>query len=306
MDGQKLEGQLSHSYCAQASQQSDHHGERYAGNRPTQWLQWFVAGLCIHSLVLAVLWGAVWHNASEQDPMLTIELVSSDTQNGGEPQQALVNPSSTAQLSALPKRNEPRVLDPYSSTDPAAVSDTTPAEVSADNPEIEFKPELALDRTPVKDTSRPVAPKPVIQKPAPAAARPSQAPAAKLAAATASTALPASQSDAQLTPGGAASASAASAVSDTDRSPSILSSPKPPYPRDAFRAKQEGRVSVDIEVLSDGKVGRTLLQTTSGVSSLDESALESIKKWQYAPGSKSGKLNAQWIRVVVSFELKNR
>jgi protein TonB len=91
-----------------------------------------------------------------------------------------------------------------------------------------------------------------------------------------------------------------------DRLPSILSSPKPPYPREAFRARQEGRVTVDIEVLSDGKVGRTALNATSGVPSLDASALEAIRNWQYAPGTKGGKLSPQWIRVVVSFELKNR
>jgi protein TonB len=287
MDGQKLEGQLSQSYCAPESPQSDHHGERYLSNRPAQWLQWLVAVLCIHALVLAVLWGAVWHNVSDQDTMLTVELVSSGEQ------------TSEAQR----KGEAPPALAERTRTDQ---SEQTTAVASAENLETTIKPELAMERVPAKDTPRPVPPKPVMQKPAPAAARPPQAPSAKPPPVSSAASLQAGQSDPQQTSGASASASAASSVLDTDRSPSILSSPKPPYPRDAFRAKQEGRVSVDIEVLSDGKVGRTLLHATSGVTALDESALESIKKWQYSPGSRGGKLNAQWIRVVVSFELKNR
>lgn len=213
----------------------------------------------------------------------------------------------------------PRELDPYSSVDPATVNEPASenkADAVADKSEPpqaatvapQAKPDVP-NAKPVAPQAKPVAPqaKPVVPKATPV---PPKTATPTDVASTSSSNQPSQQSgpsaSLQAGEGKADSASAVTAGMGADRLPSILSSPKPPYPREAFRARQEGRVTVDIEVLSDGKVGRTALNATSGVPSLDASALEAIRNWQYAPGTKGGKLSPQWIRVVVSFELKNR
>ena len=91
-----------------------------------------------------------------------------------------------------------------------------------------------------------------------------------------------------------------------DVGPKATSSPKPPYPLSAFRAKQEGRVVLELEVLEDGAVGQIRLVQGSAFESLDESALATVKKWRYSPARKGGQIVKQWIRVSILFELKSR
>jgi protein TonB len=91
-----------------------------------------------------------------------------------------------------------------------------------------------------------------------------------------------------------------------DVGPRATSSPKPPYPLSAFKAKQEGRVVLELEVLEDGAVGQVRLAQSSTFDSLDESALVTVKKWKYLPAQKGGKIVKQWIRVSILFEVKTR
>jgi protein TonB len=91
-----------------------------------------------------------------------------------------------------------------------------------------------------------------------------------------------------------------------DVGPRATSSPKPPYPLTAFKAKQEGRVVLELEVLEDGTVGQVRLAKSSDFDSLDASALATVKKWKYSPAQKSGQIVKQWIRVSILFEVKAR
>lgn len=95
------------------------------------------------------------------------------------------------------------------------------------------------------------------------------------------------------------------ATTESDRGPKLLSNPKPPYPSEAFRERKEGKVIVNIQVLESGEVGEVQLFRSSGTPSLDESALKTIKQWRFSPGIKSGKIAAQWVRVPITFSLKN-
>jgi len=65
-------------------------------------------------------------------------------------------------------------------------------------------------------------------------------------------------------------------------------------------------VIVNIEILENGSVGQATLAQSSGFTSLDQSALESIKNWQYSNAAGSAELVRQWVRVSIVFELKNR
>ncbi len=309
MDGQKSEGALNHHYSVAASEQPDHYRARYLRPLPVQWMRWVVAVLCAHAAVVAALWGAVWHNIDEQNATMVIELVSSSAQAEGQAQDARVQlPPAQPQPA---QRTESGEQDPVSSMDPAALAEPADTALSPVSQEKESAPDLAMASTSARAAPRPVSPRPVSPRPetpkaAPVAVKPTRPtePAVRPASVMQS-----SQADALASrPAGSApaAASAGAPAMTTDKSAWIVSSPKPPYPRSAYRARQEGRVTLDIEVLADGKVGRATLHATSGVASLDEAALEAIRSWQYAPGTTGGKLSAQWIRVVVAFELKNR
>jgi protein TonB len=104
----------------------------------------------------------------------------------------------------------------------------------------------------------------------------------------------------------AALAPAVAPMAAPDVGPKPMSSPKPPYPLSAFKAKQEGRVVLELEVLEDGAIGQVRLAQSSAVESLDQSALDTVKKWKYAPAQKGGIIVKQWIRVSILFEVKTQ
>jgi protein TonB len=70
--------------------------------------------------------------------------------------------------------------------------------------------------------------------------------------------------------------------------------------------KQEGKVILLVEVLADGKAGRVRLEATSGHELLDQSALETVKMWQFVPTKKDGMIANQIVRVPITFNLKSR
>lgn len=85
-----------------------------------------------------------------------------------------------------------------------------------------------------------------------------------------------------------------------------LNNPAPRYPPSAFREKAEGTVIVRVEILANGKSGRVELQTSSGFDSLDDSALSTIKKWQFNPATVNGKRITQWVTIPITFRLTKR
>ena len=100
--------------------------------------------------------------------------------------------------------------------------------------------------------------------------------------------------------------SAEGSNTSSQSAPKLVKSPKPRYPSESIRFKQEGRVVVNLEVLENGSVGQATLAQGSGFTALDQSALDAIKNWQYANAAGSGPLVRQWVRVSIVFELKNR
>ena len=92
----------------------------------------------------------------------------------------------------------------------------------------------------------------------------------------------------------------------TQNTPKLVKSMKPRYPSESIRLRQEGRVVVNIEVLESGSVGQATLVKSSGFNALDQSALETIKNWQYSNLGTGGPPIRQWVRASIVFELKNR
>lgn len=106
----------------------------------------------------------------------------------------------------------------------------------------------------------------------------------------------------QSSAGGPASA----ATVDADYKAAYLKNPKPPYPPMAVKMRLEGKVTLLVEVLPDGRAGRVGLESSSGHELLDQSALETVKKWQFAPARKDGVIISQVVRIPITFNLKSR
>jgi TonB family protein len=77
----------------------------------------------------------------------------------------------------------------------------------------------------------------------------------------------------------------------------------PAYPLPARRRGYAGVVTLSVEVLADGRVGRLEMKKTSGYDLLDKSAQETVKGWKFSPGKKMGTPVTMWVDVPVRFEL---
>lgn len=96
------------------------------------------------------------------------------------------------------------------------------------------------------------------------------------------------------------------ATVDSNKYADYLKNPKPSYPSGPYRAGIEGVVWLRVQVLEDGNVGAVELLKTSGNDELDESALTTVRKWRFTPAVQSGKSAVQWVRIPISFKLRNR
>jgi len=94
-------------------------------------------------------------------------------------------------------------------------------------------------------------------------------------------------------------------TTDADYKAAYLNNPKPPYPSFAFQNRQEGTVILRVHVLPSGEVDEVQLARTSGFDSLDDSALNTVKKWKFVPAKQNGKIVDQWVKVPIRFGLKN-
>ena len=93
---------------------------------------------------------------------------------------------------------------------------------------------------------------------------------------------------------------------DADYKASYLRNPKPPYPPWAVKMRLEGRVVLLAEVLPGGKAGKVSLERSSGHDILDQSAMQTVKQWQFTPARKDGVVLAQVVRIPINFNLKSR
>lgn len=87
--------------------------------------------------------------------------------------------------------------------------------------------------------------------------------------------------------------------------PNYKVNPKPDYPMIARRRGYEGEVLVKVWVLKNGRVGDLELKKPSGYNILDDSALDTVKDWQFIPGTRNGKAMSSWVTIPITFRLKN-
>ncbi len=124
---------------------------------------------------------------------------------------------------------------------------------------------------------------------------------------SAGTQLPTPTTSAPTPPSSAASTGPASAPTvEPDYKAAYLQNPKPAYPPLAFRMRIEGKVILVAEVLPNGQSGSVKIVESSGNDMLDQSALETVKKWKFTPARKDGVIVTQAVRIPITFSLKNR
>lgn len=86
--------------------------------------------------------------------------------------------------------------------------------------------------------------------------------------------------------------------------PEMIYQHVPEYPRLAKQAGIEGMVWVQALVDEDGEVERAKVAKSSGVSSLDESALRAAYENKFKPGIQNGRPVPVWVTYKVEFVLK--
>ena len=86
----------------------------------------------------------------------------------------------------------------------------------------------------------------------------------------------------------------------------LTSNPAPRYPPDALAAGITGRVLLRVRVGADGWVVSVSVERSSGYASLDASAVEAARRWQFIPARRAGVPVAKEVGVPISFEIGNR
>lgn len=84
-----------------------------------------------------------------------------------------------------------------------------------------------------------------------------------------------------------------------------MNNPAPAYPRQSRRLREEGTVVLELLILEDGTVGEAKVETSSGYSRLDDTALTAVKRWRYVPATRAGKPIAYTYLQPVVFSLTN-
>lgn len=80
--------------------------------------------------------------------------------------------------------------------------------------------------------------------------------------------------------------------------------PAPAYPLIARRRAQQGTVTLRVLVAADGAVKRVELLQSSGVDSLDDSALETVRtRWRFVPAHRDAVAVESWVVVPIRFTL---
>ena len=89
--------------------------------------------------------------------------------------------------------------------------------------------------------------------------------------------------------------------------PYLNSTPQPiTYPRWAIRQGWEGRITIAIEVLKDGTVGRTQVMQSTGHLILDEAAINAVKTWRFHPAMKNGQPIVECSQIPVTFKISDK
>ncbi len=83
-----------------------------------------------------------------------------------------------------------------------------------------------------------------------------------------------------------------------------LHNPKPPYPLAARRQGIEGHVLLAAHVRADGACAEVRLKHSSGHGLLDQSALDTVRRWRFLPARRGKDFVDSWVEIPIRFRLE--
>ena len=84
-----------------------------------------------------------------------------------------------------------------------------------------------------------------------------------------------------------------------------LDNPAPRYPPVARSRREQGSVMLRVNVDAKGAPTEVLLHASSGIDSLDQSALSTVRRWRFVPAKFGNTSIAAWVLVPINFHLKD-
>ena len=85
--------------------------------------------------------------------------------------------------------------------------------------------------------------------------------------------------------------------------PDYLSNPPPVYPEAARDNKEQGAVVLQVIVGENGRPESISIQTGSGFSELDQSALAAVRAWRFRPAILGGLKVKSRVVIPIRFKL---
>lgn len=86
--------------------------------------------------------------------------------------------------------------------------------------------------------------------------------------------------------------------------PYVVFGPRPVYPPEARASGREGKVRIKVLIFERGAPGEVQLAESSGYASLDEAALDALRRWRFQPALRDGQPIPAWVTVPVIFSLR--
>ncbi|HEX5389029.1 MAG TPA: TonB family protein [Burkholderiaceae bacterium] len=83
-----------------------------------------------------------------------------------------------------------------------------------------------------------------------------------------------------------------------------LNNPRPTYPPLSKRLGEQGKVLVRVFIETDGSASKAEIAQSSGFDRLDQTALDTVRRWRYVPGKRAGMPEAMWFNVPINFVLE--
>ena len=88
-------------------------------------------------------------------------------------------------------------------------------------------------------------------------------------------------------------------------SPTLITQVKPQYTTDAMRAKIQGKVTLEVVVMPDGRAGDIrVLRSLDRAFGLDEEAVKAMRLWRFRPGTRQGAAVPVVVTVEMEFSLR--
>ena len=91
-------------------------------------------------------------------------------------------------------------------------------------------------------------------------------------------------------------------AADVDKPPKVVRQMPIKFPADAKRNGITGKVVVRCLIGTNGKADKMEIVDSEPAGIFDESAMSTLKYWEFRPGIKEGEMVATWVKVPFKFE----